>query len=102
DPREPVQRAVQRAGPELDTGQLLDVLDQRVAVLGSVGQADQDQHRRLADPAQHVLLGQAVRSAHRQLPPNTSTNISVNVVAATGRRTVRTMRWTGRPGGAYR
>src|SRR4029077_9470799 len=51
-------------GSELDVGELLDVLDQRVAVLGSVGEADQDQHRRLADPAQHVLPGLAVLSAH--------------------------------------
>ncbi len=64
EPFKPVQRAVKRAGPELDAGEFLDVLDQDVAVLGSVGEADQDQHRRLADPAQHVLPGLAVPSAH--------------------------------------
>ena len=68
EPLQPVQRAVQRAGPELHVGQLLDVLDQRVTVLGSVGQAYQYQHRRLAGPAQHVLPGPAVPSAHGHPP----------------------------------
>src|SRR5689334_16562073 len=56
EPLEPVQRAVERARPELDLRELPDVLDQRVAVLRPVGQADQDQHRRLPGPAQHVLF----------------------------------------------
>src|SRR5580704_19108935 len=38
---EPVQRTVERARTELDAGQLLDVLDERVTVLGTVGEADQ-------------------------------------------------------------
>src|ERR1700759_1317844 len=55
-PRAAVERAVERARSQLDAGESLDVLDQRIAVLRPVGQADQDQHRHLAGPAEHVLL----------------------------------------------
>src|SRR5258708_5866855 len=56
EPLKPGQRAGEGAGAEVDAGELLDVLDQRVAVLRTVGQADQDQHRHLAGPAQDILL----------------------------------------------
>src|SRR5579863_1301797 len=44
---EPGNRAVERAGTEARTAELLDVLDHRVAVFRSVGQAGKHQQRRV-------------------------------------------------------
>ena len=49
---EPRDRAVQRARPELLAGHRLDVLRHRVAVLRAVGERNQDQQRRLREPAE--------------------------------------------------
>ena len=45
---QPAQRLIERPGREPDPGEGLDVLGQRVAVLGAVGEARQDQ---VAGPA---------------------------------------------------
>src|SRR5258706_7666918 len=44
---EPADRAVERAGAEGGAGDLLDVLDQRVAVLRPVGETGEDEHATL-------------------------------------------------------
>src|SRR5690349_14990274 len=48
------QRTVERAGAERHAGDLLDVLDQGVAMLGTARQARQDEDARLGEPSLHA------------------------------------------------
>src|SRR5690606_4270492 len=87
---QPRERRIERARAELDPGDLLDVGDHRVAVLGSLGQADQDQQPGVGEAAQS-----SAGTRHHATPfvgtPTTSTiDLStVDLVAATCRHSQR-------------
>ena len=75
---ETVKRPVERSGTELHSGERLDVLDQRVAVFRTVGEARQDQYRRVARSTKDVVC--VVVSGSKSKSPNTVTDRSVNVI----------------------
>ncbi len=83
-PLEPVEGAVERPWPQLQPGELLDVTDQRVPVLGAVGQARED--RTEASPARRSTSWPPVSSRSRAViaPPSTLADIAVNVLAPRG------------------